>query len=587
MKKLLIILFLNLLFNNLAFSVLTGLGTFNNPLSGNVDPGDLLLTPTTYSSNTIYFGNVTILSSATLTIGEGLTVLTRNLGSTTINIYGTLMINAGASFTARTFTNNGTLILGSSDHELGSASIIFLSGYSGGGTTLTQLYLSGGSYSIGGNTYYRWHFISTPISGLDVDHFTVNTLNLYQYIESRVNNEDNSAGWVAYDGYEDLDGTMTGITFNQMLLGRGYNYYNLTGIQYTLTGSLNFSDVDIDLTCGSGYIDYQGYNLIGNPFPSYLDWDLMWEDLPIGMNDAIYITSNDQVVSYVGGLGQGTGASNYIPPMQGFFVKANSSVTMTIPASARAHDPAHQIRYKGDSKNEKGSDSIPHVRLNLYNSTDSTDLVVRFNNKATPAVDKRFDAYKFSKTGSILGAWTTTENVDFAINGLPFPETSVEIPVGIFTAAGGICKLSSKELKNLDGYSISLKDLIANVTIDLNKGESMVFNVPAGLTENRFILTVSNLTTSDTDIYLPDKKFSIYSSNGFINVLPLTDEFSNNWGGVNIYDLAGRKLYQQNNVKWQANGELMQIMFNSVDNGLVIVEIKAGNKRYVEKVNLL
>jgi hypothetical protein len=73
---------------------------------------------------------------------------------------------------------------------------------------------------------------------------------------------------------------------------------------------------------------------------------------------------------------------------------------MTFPALARSHDPDRQIRYKSDLKYEKETDSIPMVRFKFENNSDSTDLVIRFSLKATNGVDKKFDAYKLSKTGS-------------------------------------------------------------------------------------------------------------------------------------------------------------------------------------------
>jgi hypothetical protein len=340
------------------------------------------------------------------------------------------------------------------------------------------------------------------------------------------------------------------------------------------------------VTCGSGYIDYQGFNLIGNPFSSCLDWDQIYFDLPVTVNDAIYFTLNDAVASYVGGVGAG-GGSNIIPSTQGFFIKVNaptSGVSVTLPASARLHNS--QPRYKGAPSNDKGTSTIPLVRLKFENKTDSDDLVVRFDPNATSAVDKKFDAYKFSKTGSAISTWSKTGNVDYSINGLPFPETSIEIPVGINTSTAGIYKLSSNELHNLDNYSVTLKDLSTNISVDLKKGEIMVFNAPGGITENRFVITVANLTTGFPDIIIPDKKFSIYSSSGYVNILSLTDKFNNIPGSVNIYDLTGRMVLQESNVEWQSNGDLKQIKLNSSEKGLFIVEIKAGNKRFVEKVNI-
>jgi hypothetical protein len=257
--------------------------------------------------------------------------------------------------------------------------------------------------------------------------------------------------------------------------------------------------------------------------------------------------------------------------MQGFFVHVNtpsSGVTFTLPTTAKTHDYYYQLRYKGDGEKGKVSSSIPKVRLKFENQKGNDDLILRFDEKATNAFDKKSDAYKFSKTGKAISTWTKTGNVDYSINTLPFPETSVDVPVAIYASEAGIYKLSSNELKNLDNYSVTLKDISTNITIDLKKGAIMVFNAPAGVTENRFILTVTNITTSVPEISLPAKKFSIYSSGATINILSLTDEFNNIPGSVNIYDLTGRIVMQESNVEWQSNGELRKINLTPAEQGL-------------------
>jgi hypothetical protein len=594
MKKIFSVLFIYYLFNTLVLSQipggygLTGTGTVSDPVTGTLYPGDLYITPSMFSTSPVYFANVTLSASANLTIGYGLEVETLEGYSMTMNQYSTLMMTAGSAFTARTFINNGNVILGSSEHEPGSSSIIFLSGYSGTGTVRTQLYLSGGYITSGGSTYHRWHYFTPPVDGISTDIFTANTPDLTQYIESRVSS-NNMAGWVAYDGFEYIGGTMTGITFNQLSRGKGYNYYCGSGITYTITGALNYqsSDVSMNLTCGSGYPNIQGFNLLGNPFPSYIDWDLISLSLPSNVNDAIYFTHNDQVASYVGGVSQG-GASNYIPPMQGFFVKTTSASTITIPAAARSHDPFHQIRYKGG--NSKGSvfvsDTIHMIRLELKSNTDSTDLVVRFTNEATNDFDKKYDAYKYNKTSSILSAWTAMNGIDYAINALPFPETIVNIPVNIYVSEPGHYKISSGGINKLDGYKIVLRDLSTNITVDLSKGEYLEFNIPAGLVENRFILTVTNISTGVSESFIPKRKFSVFQNTGFIYIRMLTDEFNDNSATLSIYDLTGRRVINENGIIWQGNGDIKQISCPSISKGIYIIEIKDGKISYVDKVIL-
>lgn len=583
MKRLIVFILLYLSFNNSLFCALTGTGDYNTPFSGTVD-SEITWLAGTFPNDEVWVGTIAISAGFTLTIGPGVTVKTRAGGSMTIS--GTLEIGAGAGYTARSITNNsGGLLRINSDAD-GIGSLIH-TGYSDlGGTVETEIYLTGGTS--GGSPI--WHYISSPVNECSTNVFTANpiTLNLAQYVEALVNSEDNTTGWIAYDGYIYTGGgSNPAYAFASLRLGSGYTYHCAESTTRSITGPLNYSNSNVTLTCGTGYIDYQGYNLVGNPFPSCFDWDSFYEDLPLEVNDAIYFTLEGTIAAYVGGVGI-NGGTGTIPPMQGFFVKVNSPTTgisLELPATARVHN-LDQIRYKKKSTgySYRSSDTISFVRLQLLNSESSTDLVVRFNEKATTSVDKRFDSYKFSKVSGALNIWTTTSEVDYSINGLPFPETTMEIPVGINVNTGGTFILKSAELNRLDNYSITLKDLSTNRIVNLKEGGSIDFEATAGMIENRFILTISKSATVIPEIFNDNKKFSIYCSSGTINILSLTDEFSNTRGSITVYDLTGRKVYQQNDIEWQATGDLEHIMLNPARQGLYFVELMAGNMKYVEKV---
>jgi hypothetical protein len=570
------------------------LGTYDDPYEGTVstsvtwNPLNFLLPtdPNFDFDNTIWIGTINISSGATLTILPGGTVRERTRSKRlTINSGGILDIEAGSSIWIYHFTNNGILRL-ESNYSFDAVAQLYTEDWLGNGTTQIQLFVTGGSTNVGGVDYYKWHYVSVPVEDFVPTVFTDATFDFAQYIESNVVSNNNLTGWVNWLGYNYESGSYPGPSILTLKLGKGYDFWVEEDNTYTIaiTGPVNVADVGATLTSGTSFPDYQGWNLLGNPFTMCINWDYLVSNqyLPPEMNNAIYFTFDDQFVSYVDGWGDPPGTTGIIPPLQGFFVKANSSTSdFVFPSLARIND-LFQLNYKGSSKSNKS----PGIRLKLENQTDSGGLVVMFNKKATTSVDKEYDAYKFSKTVSPVSIWTKINDVEYAINGLPFPETSVEVPVGIFVAASGTYKLSCNELHKMENYNVTLKDLSTNINVDLKKNGIQVFNTTAGMIEDRFVLTVTNIATGISDIIIPDKKFSIYSSAGTINIISLTEEFNNISGSVNIYDLYGRKLLRQSDVEWHGKGELKQIQFNSAKQGLYIVEIIAGNKKYVEKVNL-
>jgi hypothetical protein len=598
MKKLSIVLLIFLLSSNLLLSQITGNGTLGSPYSGTVltdtswDPSLGAPDASNNDISTIWATDITINPGATLTINPG-GILSFYSGGYDLTISSTaaFVIQPGAAVTVGNVTNDGTLRIESDASEAGSASLI-LSGYSGTRYTEIQLYLPGGPTGTGG---YTWHYVSVPITNIDAIAFNnynpYPVFNLAQYVESLAVTGNQLPGWVAYDGYQFSSGNTVGYTFSTLNLGQGYDFYSASSPVFTFytddTHLLNLTNVNRPVACSSASPE-SGWNLIGNPFTSCLDWDYTVSHNYIpNVQNAIYFTLNDQPSPYINGVGT-NGATGIIPPMQGFFVHATGSSSIPLRTNARTHDP-YQVRYKGArniSDNGKGSDTISLVRLKMENLTSKSDMVVRFNNKATTSFDSNFDAYKLNKTNGAIGIWTKTGDIDYSINGLPFPETSVDIPVSIYASAEGVYKLSSNELKNLDNYFVTLKDLTTNTSVDLRKGEFLEINASAGITEDRFILTITNIATGVSDIILPFEKFTIYSSAGGVNILSHTDEFNNLSGTINIYDLTGRVVCKQSNVEWQGRGDLKQLLFRNTSKGLYIVEIQAGNKRYIGKVSI-
>lgn len=581
MKRLVFALSGLVLFSLPLFSQLSGDGTSANPYTGTIGSNTTWI-PGDFPTDTIYAGDISVTGGAVLTISFGIFnggMVLFGPGSTlTIGSGSSVIINPGNAIDVPAIANSGTLRLNSYAGEEGVASLIHDSYTSTGGTAEIRLFLLGGTSS-GGDPI--WHYVSLPVTGITAASF--NTNNLVQYVESLVTTADNYTGWVAYDGYQYSTGnTLPAYSFSTLDIGKGYNYYYGSDQTFTITGTFNIADQAIPLTCGTGFPDYQGYNLIGNPFAATIDWNSV--TVPVDVNDAIYFTNNGTISSYVNGIGD-LGGTGSIPPLQGFFVKAEANSSITLPASARTYDQ-FQLRYKkGIEATTSGSDTISFVRLKIGNPSDSTELVVRFNAKATYGFDKQFDAYKFSKTSGAVSMWTSTGTISYSINGLPFPETSIDLPVGVNVKVAGTYRVSSPELNKLDNYNITLKDINTGQTVDLKSGGSIDFNASTGLTESRFILTITNKLTGVSGPETSGEGFKIFASRGKINVVLLSEDYDNTFGSITIYDVSGNRILQKN-VIWNFGETPVQLGTGSFVNGIYLVEVKSGVHRVVKKISL-
>jgi hypothetical protein len=481
----------------------------------------------------------------------------------------TMILRPGAEATFGALTNNGTLRL---ESDVTGISSLIVSTYSGNNADV-QLYLPGG----GLYPSYVWHYISSPFTALPTSFFT-GTLDLARYDESLITTDQNN-GWVAVDGWVYLPtGHYGGTGFSNLDVGQGYNHYLSSNHTYIISGTFNTDNVTDNLAYNSinsttDYPNAQGFNLLGNPFPSCLDWTQISGSLDPSISQAIYFNKSGGFASWSNGIGT-NGGTGTIPPMQGFFVKAYAkNLSVFLPSSARVHS-ATQTRYK------KGLEIIPLVRLKIEDPLNSDDAVVRFDDKATTGVDNAFDAYKFSKSG--LSIWTSTGGVDFSINGLPFPAPGVEIPVSVSSTAAENLKISASQIDGLDNYNVTLTDNVNNITIDLKTNPSLSFNAPGGIVAGRFTLKVLTVTTAVPETTISDKPFNIYSSNGMLNIQTLNDTWNGKQGGIKILDMTGRVLTTEDNVEFSKD-DLLQVPFR-VATGIYMVEMRSGVTRYVGKV---
>ena len=487
-----------------------------------------------------------------------------------------LILEPGAKATVTTISNSGTLWLMSDATDIFSLKVDNYSNNGGTGTEKIELYLSG-KESLNVN---NWHYISSPVSSLPVSTFSpVPTQDLAQFVES-LPSGGYYDGWIAYDGWNYTLGTVPPnppYTFSSLAVGQGYNYFHRVNYKYTFTGNLNTSSVSKTLSyTGNPGLAIRGFNLMGNPFSSGLNWDVIANGIyPSNTSKAIHFTQNNIQCDYVNGIGT-NGATGIIPPMQGFFIKTNNTpdINLTIPLSARVHNSIHP-RYKGET-------IIPLVRLSITEGVISDETVVRFDDLAKSYFDTDFDAAKMFVSESKTTIYSSLDGIKYSINGLPFPATLVEIPVVVTFITSGEHTIATPQLQGLTDYFVTLTDKVTGFTADLKTTPNVVFSANAGSYPDRFILKISNLTTGTEDLPVSEKGFSIYYANDMINIQTGSEEWEGKSGSVRILDLSGKTVTEKQNAEFRKNS-ITQVQSPSTT-GLYFVEIRAGLKRYVGKV---
>jgi hypothetical protein len=480
-----------------------------------------------------------------------------------------MILEPGALVTLGTLTKTGDLKLQSDASNI--SSLITNNSVS----ATIELFLTGG----GTTTDYKWHYISTPVSTLPVTTFTGVTKDIVTYAEPRVST-DLAQGWIGYDGWIYSSETPAydfNYDFTALTPGNGYDYWDQLDNKFTFSGSLNVSNQAMALSY-SGTAN-SGFNLLGNPFPSGLDWNeiLTSSDFtyPPNTSEGIYFTRAKKQCSYIGGVGIPADVTGIIPPMQGFFVKTYSTGnTINLSPAARTHTNIHP-RYKGIG-------TIPLVRLSISEAALSDETVIRFDEKAKTDLDYNFDALKVFDPSTNVGIYSLMGGQKYAINGQPFPDPLIEIPVAVNIAAAGNHTITSTQLQGLDNYDVYLVDNSTGFTVNLKTTQALSFSAVPGLITDRFILKVGNIITGNEDPVVQTGIFNIYSSFGNITIQTIADEWIGKTGSVRILDLAGRTVTDLRNTLFSRNS-VTQIQSPGTA-GIYVVEIRSGVMRYIGKL---
>ena len=265
--------------------------------------------------------------------------------------------------------------------------------------------------------------------------------------------------------------------------GRGYTV-NLAPTTVTLTGPLRTGPQSVPLTRGA--TANSGWHLLGNPYPSPIDWDSLAR--PAGLDNALYtFRSNSQYggsyVSYVNGVGPA--GANLVAMGQGFFTRVNTgSPTFTFTDAARKKLYVNPVQYRG------GADLRPRLELALTTATGERDVLYVYQESgATTAFDSQYDALKIELNGGqqpTLYQQAGTES--FSIQGLPTGTQPVALALGMNAPAAGAYTFSLPTLSNFPASAtVYLEDKQTGIWHDLRQSDYAV-TLPQTFTDSRFVL---------------------------------------------------------------------------------------------------
>lgn len=501
--------------------------------------------------NTTTNTDIVVASGKTLTLDGS-----ASLNSITVNPGGKLTNSSGSVLTANAL-NLCSDALGTATYlDNGATNVI---------NANVQQYLTAGR---------NW-YISSPVGSAPVSSLNTAT--------SVVSYNEPTATWI----------TQSSSTLNPMT---GYiSVNNGSSAVVTFSGILNSGLKSTNLTRTAG-IAKEGFNLVGNPYPSYVSWDAattsnleptMWYRTKNGNNTA-YVFDTYNSVSQIGTSLNGEQINCNIPPMQAFWVRVKAPILV--------HDTIGRLTFTNTMRSHKGSQTAnslttPDVklktkavlsssqqvlRLQVTNGVNSDESIVLFNANATNGLDN-YDSFKMSNANvTVPEIYTRIGSDNMVINGLNSVESVVELPLGFTTGQSNNFIIKATEVSNFESsVQIILKDNLLNSVLILKQGSEYSFSSDTINTTTRFTLLfkVTGTTTSTKESVSDD--IQINSAKG-CNII-ISGTGLKTGASVGIYNTIGQKLQSR---------QIQSTTIIHVPVGVYIIAITNNGKNLTKKVIL-
>jgi hypothetical protein len=367
--------------------------------------------------------------------------------------------------------NGGDLLLQAD--ETGTASLIDRNSTNqvncfGGGESKVELYLSENN----------WHYISSPVGnalssvfmGIFLKQFDEADSSWHYIVatDSVLHPMQGYASWAA----SDLTGSTT-VVFG---------------------GELNCGAISTVLTNhGSAAHNSKGFNFVGNPYPSAINWQLgntAWTRTNIDPTIYLYNPSVGQYGNYNRNTKIGSnGVDSIIAPKQGFFVHvtANGTGTLGVNNNARLHND------KAFMKNAMEIyDNLLCLKVSGTNYGDETKIF--FEEGTTTGFDNMFDAIKlFGITEAPqLFSGLSAETI-YSVNGLPEVHDDLLLPIGFVTGEDEHYTIEVSYGNELGGdVEIYLEDKQTSQIQDMKENNQYSFSSSLMDETDRFVIHFSN-----------------------------------------------------------------------------------------------
>ncbi|MEI6596240.1 MAG: T9SS type A sorting domain-containing protein [Bacteroidota bacterium] len=480
------------------------------------------------SSGTITGGanaNLNFAGNSSTIIFDQTSSSTRTLNNFTVNKTGsTLTLGSAVEVNGNLNLNNGTLATGGNlklnSNATGTSTIPAITGTGAiTGNVTVERYVP--------SSARRWRFISSNvmsstledwrgeifITGAGVgtsvgytnsngfDATISNAPSVYSYDEAVAGSLN--SGWVTPSS-----------TNTSLVVGKGYRVFirgdrssltRLTGVDNSqnavtmnLIGGVNTGDITMPVTyTNNGSSTDDGWNLLGNPYPSPYNWDSYWNSGNLGFNGTFYSkidptiyiwdASSNTYKSYNALSSSGTISAGIIASGQGFMMKATGvSPSLIFKEQFKSSSIPTQL-FKTKQNDE--------LQISLTLDSINNDLFILKHNANASFLDDVYDIKKWANPTVNISSYDK-DSIFHTLDARPIAASNDTINLNV-TGSNGTLKLFVKAMP-ANGKYYYLQDLYLSNTIHLFENTTYSFTIQSsiiatfGLSRFRIIISDNN-----------------------------------------------------------------------------------------------
>lgn len=370
---------------------------------------------------------------------------------------------------------------------------------------------------------------------------------------------------------------------NHAFDGRGYSVYlgpphfSTFPIVLEVTGTVGSGSSNLNLDYfNTSTANFDGWNLISNPYPSNIDWNVLNDNLSANTNASVAIWNPEegQYASYNEIGGATNGGQQYIAPFQAFWVKTTvDDENLPLTNSDRTFTT-------GDFLKKPAKQEV--LRLEVEGSNGWSDQSsIYFHTLASAGYDRKLDSEKLkSPMREVPTLFSYGNNYkEYAINALPEFAKETKVEVG-FTSKQNI----DYTIKKVDADAVAtsidvfIEDHVTGRFHNI-KASDYTFTHSTNFVENRFTLHfVKNTIGVDENEEIPLNIFA------FDNKVKIDFGSLKGRADVEVLNLSGQRVFDKQDVK--TDSEYVFRLRTKIPT-LFTVRVSVGNdKVYTKKVIL-